>query len=120
MSALMKFKKKSANVQIVKPAETILVNGVPFSRKQVKALQHEGIDLQIDNQQRTYKDTPGQTATYNGTPTLQGPFNGNSNQWGTLSQPGVRPERYAVVPRPMSFMRMLTEQGALSRKRILQ
>lgn len=122
MSALMQYRTKrkaQPGLQIVKPAETILVDGTPFTRQQVKALQRAGVDLQIDGgaqtTQRRYKDTPGQTATYAGTPTLQGPFGGNTNQWGILSQPGVRPERFGVLPRPLSFMRMLIEQGGMTK-----
>lgn len=113
MSALTKFKRRD-DLQIMKQAETIMVDGVPFTRKQIKALEREGIDLRLST---TRKDSPN-SSTLTG-PALNGPYQGNVNQWGTFSGPGVRPERFGVLPRPMSMMRVLIEDGALRRSEYL-
>lgn len=41
-------------------------------------------------------------------PALQGPFQGNSNQYGIFSAPGVRPQRFAAIERPFSFLDAVT------------
>lgn len=112
MSALARFKSQSRPaLQIMKPADTVLVNGTPFSRKQIKALERAGVDMGLDDgTQEQYKDNPSATATVNAN-VLNGPSPVNSNQWGLLTQPGVRPQRFAVVPRPMSVTRLILEGG---------
>lgn len=127
MSALAKFKSKSSNpnLQIMKQTQSVDVLGAQFTTRQIKALEKAGFDLigkakEVDRPRglgpaysTRYKDNPN-SSTLTGQ-ALNGPYQGNANQWGLFSQPGVRPERFSVLPRPLSMLRLLIEQGSLRR-----
>lgn len=118
MSTLAQYKAKSSNPSptVINSSAAVVIDGVQFDKRQIKALEKAGVDLfggAQDNTRRTFKNDPASTTLT--APALQGAFQGNANQYGLLTAPGVRPERFANIPRPLTFMRLLTEQGALQR-----
>lgn len=99
-----------ARTRKTKSADILTLDGQEYTLDDLRVLERAGA-LQTG---RTYKNNPGATGTANG-PTLQGPFNGNDSQFGIFSSPGVRPERFSALERPLTFARMLIDRGGLQR-----
>lgn len=93
-----------------KSANTIAIGEQEYTLDELRVLEKAGA-LSTGT---TYKNNPGATTTANG-PTLQGPFTGNDAQFGIFSSPGVRPERFSALERPLTFARMLIDRGGLQR-----
>src|SRR3972149_10527914 len=53
----------------------------------------------------TRKNDPASTTL--DAPALHGPFQGNANQYGIFSSPGVRPEMFSTLVRPLSWLDLL-------------
>jgi hypothetical protein len=126
VSALNKYRQNSPGLTVIKPKNSVMVGDTPFTAQQVKAIERAtGVNVverakSMDRPKglgpayaRQYKDNPNSTTPVG--QALQGPFQGNTGQWGLFSQPGVRPERFSAMPRPLSMLRLLIEQGSLRR-----
>lgn len=109
MSALAKFKQKSAPPPETAGDNVIEVDGKTWTTKELKTLQKAGA-IQIGT---AYKNDPASTVP--GAQVLQGVSQVNPAQYGLFSAPGVRPERFSALQRPLTFMRLLTDAGALTR-----
>lgn len=109
MSALAKFKSAPPQLTVVRDEADNLINidGRQYTYKELKTLEKAGA------LSTAYKNNPA-SSTLTG-PALQGPFQGNDTQFGIFSSPGVRPERFSALSRPLSIARLLTDQGALQR-----
>lgn len=109
MGALAKFKAKPTVSQKRKSNDdnVIMVDGQRWTPSEIQALAKAGV------LSTKYKNDPASTTL--SAPALQGPFQGNSNQYGIFSSPGVRPERFSTIMRPLSIARMLIGDGALMR-----
>lgn len=114
MSALARYKAKAAPVEVdtaldPESGNVIEVDGQRWTTKELKTLVKAGA-IQIG---RTYKNDPASTVP--SAQVLQGVNAANSAQYGLFSAPGVRPERFSALQRPLTFMRLLTDAGALTR-----
>lgn len=80
----------------------VVVNGVEFTYDQMTKMAKNGL-LNIGQKNDPSSATPN--AQY-----LHGQFPGNAAQWGTFSDPGVRPERFSARPNPRSMAKLLRPQ----------
>lgn len=106
MSALSKFKPEPVKTA-TKADRGITIEGQSFTLPELKVLERAGA------LRTAHKNDPASTTLT--APALHGPFQGNAAQFGIFSAPGVRPERFSALQRPLSLARLLIEQGALQR-----
>lgn len=78
----------------------INLNGQEFNEAELETLAKAGM-LQIGQ-----KNDPAATTLT--APALHGPLQGNANQFGALSAPGVRPERYVAMQQPNSWLNIVS------------
>jgi hypothetical protein len=81
----------------------VLINGVEFTEKQVSGLIEMGA-LNFNQKNDPSSATPTQSQV------LQGQSYTNANQYGLFSSPGVRPDRFSALTRPLSMASLLRPQ----------
>lgn len=112
MSALLEIQRK---VKALPPTSAptqddngiIQFGGKSYTMPELKVLEKAGA------LQTAFKNDPAST-TVTGQP-LQGVSAANAAQYGLFSAPGVRPERFSALNRPLSMARLLIEQGAFTK-----
>lgn len=82
----------------------VAINGIEFTEKQISEMSRAGL-LNIGQKNDPSSSTPN--AQF-----LHGVNPGNAAQYGTFSYPGVRPERFSAMTRPLSMARLLRPEKA--------